>query len=98
MKNMKAEGHRVLIFSMSKKNLDLIEQILQSEIMGQIKYMRIDGDTEIDEREGLCLEFNSDPDMFCGLLTTKVGGCGLNLAGADRVIIMDPDWNPANDN
>jgi DNA excision repair protein ERCC-6 len=46
----------------------------------------------------MCTDFNADPDMFCGLLTTKVGGCGLNLAGADRAVIMDPDWNPANDN
>jgi len=60
--------------------------------------MRIDGDTEIAEREGICVNFNEDKDMFCGLLTTKVGGCGLNLAGADRAVIMDPDWNPANDN
>jgi SNF2 family DNA or RNA helicase len=36
--------------------------------------MRIDGDTEICERENICIEFNKNPDIFCGLLTTKVGG------------------------
>ena len=63
-----------------------------------MRHIRIDGDTEICERENLCIDFNSDPDIFCGLLTTKVGGVGLNLTGANRAIILDPDWNPANDN
>ena len=60
--------------------------------------MRIDGDTEISEREQMCKDYNKDPSVFCALLTTKVGGLGLNLIGADRAIILDPDWNPANDN
>ena len=46
----------------------------------------------------MCIDFNEDPSVFCALLTTKVGGFGLNLTGADRAIILDPDWNPANDN
>ena len=46
----------------------------------------------------MCKTFNSDQSIFCCLLTTKVGGFGLNLTGADRAIILDPDWNPANDN
>jgi SNF2 family DNA or RNA helicase len=60
--------------------------------------MRIDGDTEIAEREHMCNKFNADKSVFCALLTTKVGGFGLNLTGADRAVILDPDWNPANDN
>jgi SNF2 family DNA or RNA helicase len=104
LRNFREEGHRVLIFSMSKKNLDLIEDIIQSGYLGKdqdgdhVKYMRIDGNTEISEREAMCNDFNKDTKQFLGLLTTKVGGMGLNLAGADRAIIMDPDWNPANDN
>jgi len=99
MENLKKEGHRVLIFSMSKKFLNMVEQLLQSDqFKGIYKYMRIDGDTEISSREALCKKFNTDTSIFCGLLTTKVGGLGLNLTGADRAIIMDPDWNPANDN
>jgi DNA excision repair protein ERCC-6 len=66
--------------------------------MQPVKYMRIDGDTEIALREQICNYFNQDPTIFCGLLTTKVGGFGLNLTGADRAVILDPDWNPANDN
>lgn len=46
----------------------------------------------------MCKNFNKDHNIFMGLLTTKVAGFGLNLVGADRAIIFDPDWNPANDN
>ena len=42
-------------------------------------------------------KFNRDPNMHVFLLTTKVGGLGVNLTGADRVIIYDPDWNPSTD-
>jgi len=103
MRNLRAEGHRVLIFSMSKKILNIIEEIIGGGYLGldkdnhPVKYMRIDGDTEIILREQICNEFNRNPSIFCGLLTTKVGGFGLNLTGADRAVILDPDWNPAND-
>ena len=85
---------------MSKKMLDLLEFIIKNDntYTKNFPYFRIDGDTEISEREQMCKQFNSDKSIFCGFLTTKVGGYGLNLAGADRAIIMDPDWNPANDN
>jgi DNA excision repair protein ERCC-6 len=100
MENLKKEGHRLLIFSMSKKMLNLIEEILKSDskMSENYKYLRIDGDTEISSRESICQQFNNDPSIFCCLLTTKVGGFGLNLTGANRVVILDPDWNPANDN
>ena len=85
---------------MSKKMLNIIEGIIQRGHYGKgkLKYMRIDGDTEISEREQMCVEFNKNKSIFCALLTTKVGGFGLNLTGADRAVIVDPDWNPANDN
>lgn len=97
---LKKEGHRVLVFSMSKLMLDLLETIINnnSKYKEMFTYMRIDGDTEIAEREQMCKDFNKDSSVFCSLLTTKVGGLGLNLSGADRAIILDPDWNPANDN
>lgn len=100
MENFHEEGKRVLIFSMSKKMLNLIESIIQQGYFGKgkFKHIRIDGDTEIQSREQMCIDFNKDPSIFCALLTTKVGGFGLNLTGADRAIILDPDWNPANDN
>ena len=80
--------------------LDLLELILngKDEYKKDFQYRRIDGDTEIDSRDGICQEFNANKSIFCCLLTTKVGGFGLNLTGADRAVILDPDWNPANDN
>ena len=101
MDNFREEGKRCLIFSMSKKMLSIIENCIVKGYYGsgtQVKHMRIDGDTEISAREQMCIDFNNDPTIFCALLTTKVGGFGLNLTGADRAVIMDPDWNPANDN
>ena len=89
---------------MSKKMLTIIEEIISSGYLGkdkngkEVTYMRIDGNTEIAERELMCNDFNKDKSKFCALLTTKVGGQGLNLTGADRAVIIDPDWNPANDN
>lgn len=97
MKNLRVEGHRLLIFSMSKMMLDLLEHML-NDPSNAFTYLRIDGDTEISSREQICKDFNSDPSIFCCILTTKVGGFGLNLTGADRAVILDPDWNPANDN
>eukprot|EP00347_Sterkiella_histriomuscorum_P014209 403361753 len=99
MAELKREGHRLLVFSMSKKMLNIIEGILKNDKYKEdYKYLRIDGDTEIASREQICHKFNDDPSIFCCLLTTKVGGFGLNLTGANRVVILDPDWNPANDN
>jgi len=46
----------------------------------------------VSSRLRLIDEFNSNADIFVFLLTTKVGGLGVNLTGADRVVIFDPDW------
>lgn len=100
MEDLKKNGHRLLIFSLSKKMLNLIEELIAASrtMKESFKYLRIDGDTDINSREGMCNQFNTDSNIFCCLLTTKVGGFGLNLTGANRVVILDPDWNPANDN
>jgi SNF2 family DNA or RNA helicase len=58
----------------------------------------LDGDVPIPRRDSICQDFNNNPDIFCFLLTNQVSGVGLNLVSADRAIIVDPDWNPANDN
>ena len=61
-------------------------------------YERLDGDVKIPLRDGICNRFNRDPNCFCFLLTSQVAGVGLNLVSANRAIVLDPDWNPANDN
>eukprot|EP00698_Gefionella_okellyi_P000668 TRINITY_DN10594_c0_g1_i1.p1 TRINITY_DN10594_c0_g1~~TRINITY_DN10594_c0_g1_i1.p1 ORF type:complete len:1009 (-),score=253.52 TRINITY_DN10594_c0_g1_i1:149-2809(-) len=88
------QGHRVLLFSQGVKMLTITENMVREHGW---TYRRMDGGTSIGSRAALVEEYNNDPDIFLFLLTTKVGGLGLNLCGADRVIILDPDWNPATD-
>ena len=57
-----------------------------------MRYVRMDGDMAVSSRLRLIDEFNGNADIFVFLLTTKVGGLGVNLTGADRVVIFDPDW------
>ena len=92
---LKIDGHKVLIFSKTKMLLNMIEKIMNEKAY---EYRRLDGDVKINERDELCKEFNQDPNIFCFLLTSQVAGVGLNLIGANRAIVLDPDWNPANDN
>ncbi|KAJ1485931.1 P-loop containing nucleoside triphosphate hydrolase protein [Baffinella frigidus] len=61
-------------------------------------FVRLDGGTSVKKRQTLVDDFN-DPmkKQFAFLLSSKAGGCGLNLIGASRLVLFDPDWNPAND-
>ncbi|KAK4530369.1 hypothetical protein CCYA_CCYA04G1226 [Cyanidiococcus yangmingshanensis] len=86
--------HRVLIFSQTRSMLSLLEKSLQQ---WSYSYLRMDGETNVALRAQLVDCFNNDRSLFAFLLTTRVGGLGLNLTGADRVIIYDPDWNPTSD-
>ena len=88
------EQHRVLLFTQTRQMLDIIETFIKSE---SYTYLRIDGDTSIRTRLPLIDEFNRDTNIYCFLLTTRAGGLGINLTGADRVILYDPDWNPSTD-
>ncbi|KAI8904392.1 SNF2 family N-terminal domain-containing protein [Gorgonomyces haynaldii] len=88
------EGHKVLLFSQGRQMLDILELFVKQK---QYNYLKMDGTTAIQQRQHLVEDFNTNPDLFVFLLTTKVGGLGINLTGADRVIIYDPDWNPSND-
>lgn len=85
----KEGGHKALIFCQTKQMLDLLEAWLRSQ---SYQYLRMDGDLEISRRQDKIHRFNTDPGIFLFLLTTRVGGVGINLTGADRIIIYDPDW------
>jgi DNA excision repair protein ERCC-6 len=61
------------------------------------KFLRLDGDTNVAARQRLVDTFNNDDSFFGMLMTTRTGGVGLNLTGADRIILYDPDWNPQTD-
>ncbi|KAL3857456.1 hypothetical protein ACJMK2_012126 [Sinanodonta woodiana] len=92
---VKSEGHRCLIFSQSRKMLDIIEKVIKNR--GH-KIMRLDGTvTQVADREQRIRKFQSDDSYSVFLLTTQVGGVGITLTAADRVIIFDPNWNPATD-
>ena len=88
-------GHKTLLFAQHRIMLDILETYIKG--MQGINYRRMDGTTAIGARQNMIDEFNNDPDAHVFLLTTKVGGLGINLTGADRVIIYDPDWNPSTD-
>ncbi|XP_075466382.1 LOW QUALITY PROTEIN: DNA excision repair protein ERCC-6, partial [Ascaphus truei] len=88
------QGHRVLLFSQSRQMLLILEAFLRSR---GYSYLKMDGTTTIASRQPLVNKYNEDPSLFVFLLTTRVGGLGVNLTGANRVIIFDPDWNPSTD-
>ena len=65
--------------------------------MPNVSYLRLDGSTDLAKRHDIVTRFNEDPSIDVLLLTTHVGGLGLNLTGADTVIFMEHDWNPMKD-
>ena len=84
-------GRRVLIFSQFTKMLGLIGRELTKR---GISFFYLDGQTPSEDRVDLCNRFNGgDRDFF--LISLKAGGTGLNLTGADTVILYDLWWNPA---
>lgn len=88
-------GHRVLIFSQFLGMLDIVEDFLTG--IG-FKYHRLDGSTTSLERQKRIDSFNEPgSEYFAFLLSTRAGGVGINLATADTVIILDPDFNPHQD-
>ncbi|KAF9931070.1 hypothetical protein FBU30_010899 [Linnemannia zychae] len=85
---------RVLIFSQFTIVMDILESILTT--MGY-KYLRMDGSTKVEERQPMIDSFNDDESYKIFLLSTKAGGFGINLTGANVVIMYDLDYNPHND-
>eukprot|EP00965_Chrysotila_dentata_P033102 1102315-Pleurochrysis_carterae.AAC.3 len=71
--------------------------IVQAFVSRRYAFRRLDGHTPVSTRLHLIDEFNSDESIFVFLLSTRAGGLGINLTGANRVLLIDPDWNPAND-
>lgn len=94
LKVWKEQGHRVLIFAQTQQMLDILESYVKSR---EYVYRRMDGYTPVKQRTALMDEFNNSGEVFVFILTTRVGGLGTNLTGANRVIIYDPDWNPSTD-
>ncbi|KAI0561156.1 DNA helicase [Gracilaria domingensis] len=87
-------GDKVILVSNFTSTLDLIQDAL---IRRSIKYCRLDGATNVNHRGDIVKQFNKGRNGDVFLLSAKAGGVGLNLIGANRLILFDPDWNPATD-
>uniref|UniRef100_A0A8C4R2R6 Helicase C-terminal domain-containing protein n=1 Tax=Eptatretus burgeri TaxID=7764 RepID=A0A8C4R2R6_EPTBU len=86
---------KVVLVSNYTQTLDLFERLCAAR---KYLYVRLDGSMSIKKRAKVVERFNnpSSPE-FIFMLSSKAGGCGLNLIGANRLVMFDPDWNPAND-
>ncbi|HDR8110970.1 TPA: DEAD/DEAH box helicase [Bacillus cereus] len=91
LEECRSTGKRILIFSQFTKMLSIIGRELNRQA---IPYFYLDGSTPAQDRVELCDRFNEgEGDLF--LISLKAGGTGLNLTGADTVILYDLWWNPA---
>lgn len=86
---------KIVLISNYTQTLDMFAKLAE---MRRYQYVRLDGSMSIKKRGKIVEEFN-DPcnATFIFMLSSKAGGCGLNLIGANRLVMFDPDWNPAND-
>eukprot|EP01094_Clydonella_sp_ATCC50884_P024135 TRINITY_DN596_c1_g1_i3.p1 TRINITY_DN596_c1_g1~~TRINITY_DN596_c1_g1_i3.p1 ORF type:complete len:985 (-),score=340.79 TRINITY_DN596_c1_g1_i3:933-3887(-) len=91
---LKAEGHRCLIYSQMTRMIDVLEEFLTYR---QHRYIRLDGSSKLEDRRDMVEDWQTQPDIFCFLLSTRAGGLGINLTAADTVIFYDSDWNPTMD-
>jgi len=94
MKTWHAQGHRVLVFVQTQQMSEVIQVWLRQ---AGYTHLRLDNKTPVQRRLEVIEEFNVNTDCFAMVLTTRIGGVGLNIIGADRVVLFDPDWNPMTD-
>ena len=98
-------GDNLLVFSQSLFTLSMIEEFLQRyyipgtyEVWAKNRsYFRLDGSTSAQEREKLINEFNTNPHVRIFLVSTRAGSLGINLVGANRVVVFDASFNPCHD-
>ena len=89
-----SNGDKVLVFSHSVRLLKML-QMLFNHTSYNVSYL--DGAMSYEDRAKTVDDFNSDPGQFVFLISTKAGGIGLNITSANKVVIVDPNWNPAYD-
>ncbi|KAK6542552.1 putative DNA helicase ino80 [Orbilia ellipsospora] len=94
LKQLKAGGHRVLLYFQMTRMIDLMEEYLSYR---QYKYLRLDGSSKLEDRRDMVTDWQTKPELFIFLLSTRAGGLGINLTAADTVIFYDSDWNPTID-
>ncbi|KAF2404778.1 SNF2 family DNA-dependent ATPase domain-containing protein [Trichodelitschia bisporula] len=94
LRELKEGGHRVLLYFQMTRMIDLMEEYLTYR---NYKYCRLDGSTKLEDRRDTVADFQTRPEIFVFLLSTRAGGLGINLTSADTVIFYDSDWNPTID-
>ncbi|KAK6353500.1 putative DNA helicase ino80 [Orbilia brochopaga] len=94
LKELKDGGHRVLLYFQMTRMIDLMEEYLSYR---QYKYLRLDGSSKLEDRRDMVSDWQTRPELFIFLLSTRAGGLGINLTAADTVIFYDSDWNPTID-
>ncbi|KAL7990365.1 hypothetical protein Chor_013795 [Crotalus horridus] len=91
---LKKRGHKVVLFSQMTRMLDILMDYCY---LRDYQFSRLDGSMSYADREENMKNFNTDPEVFIFLVSTRAGGLGINLTAADTVIIYDSDWNPQSD-
>ncbi|KAK6439195.1 hypothetical protein LTR95_004597 [Oleoguttula sp. CCFEE 5521] len=90
-----ANGDKVLVFSYSVRLLKMLDLLFKTTTSYSVSYLS--GETPYAERQETVDDFNSNPNQFVFLISTKAGGLGLNITSANKVVIVDPNWNPSYD-
>lgn len=94
LKKYKEHGDRVLVFSQFTMVMDILEAVMENL---EMSFFRLDGNTNINERQTMIDQFYREEDITVFLLSTKAGGAGINLACANKVVICDSSFNPQED-
>lgn len=87
-------GNKVLVFSHSVRLLRMLQNLF---ISTKYNVTYLDGSMAYEDRYAAVNEFNTDPTQFVFLISTKAGGVGLNITAANKVVVVDPNWNPSYD-
>lgn len=88
---------KILVFCQGRMMLSIVEKALLEHSFFRDSYLRMDGHVPVDARPALISQFSTDPHIRLFLLTTRVGGLGLNLTAANHVFLLNPNWNPTID-
>ncbi|PWY92750.1 SNF2 family helicase/ATPase [Aspergillus heteromorphus CBS 117.55] len=94
LKRFQENGDRALVFSQFTLVMDILENVLENQHIG---FVRLDGRTNVEDRQSILDAFHERTEIPVFLLSTKAGGAGINLACANKVIIFDSSFNPQED-
>lgn len=95
LQHWRDQGDKVLVFSHSVKLLKMLRMLFQTKTSYKVSYL--DGSMPYEDRQRIVDDYNSDPSQFVFLISTRAGGVGLNITSANKVVVVDPNWNPSYD-